>query len=155
MAKKPTTVYVSEEFTTQLRDRGFVLSQIAESAFEIAAGTDFEDLAVKMRLDTINNDIEETKKRLVSYRVSMAADEARLVELEATKSSTSSEWEYAKKVARTTALMRQINQIIWAADYDEELIKEKGGEFISKLLTYNPNFDLPKHIIKLRKLLST
>ncbi len=150
-----TSVYVDLDLCEELEEKGFTISQLANSALKIIGTEDFDDVAVEMRLTALDEQICEIEAYVTQLKSQLEWKEKQLEFLREQRETTITDWQLARDTVMVTRYVKSINQIIIACGYDKEMVEEMAAKHLEKLLRVNPTFNLERHIARFKKIMSS
>lgn len=154
MAKR-SSVYIHGDKLEALKEKGYEsFNAIVNKTIDILLSEEFEDLAVEMKKNKIIEMIDEVNRDLVALKLreqSLMAERERLTRW---RDTIQEEWDYTKNTVILSGYIKNLGRVIIACDYNEINVREAAQHLLDNITTLNPQFDLAKHIARLKDIMS-
>lgn len=147
------TVYCDKDKLDEAEKRGFKRRQLLETAIDAALQNELDDIVVTLKLGRLEEEISLLEQtQLILERQAVEVGE-RLTYLRQARDQLKVDWEKTKMISKRSGLIRQLNQIAIATDYDANIVAENAKPIINELLKTDPAFDIEKHISRFKKIM--
>lgn len=150
-----SSVYIDLDKAEELSKKGLTVSMITQAAISLALTDDFEDLAVEMRLDELDNKIEKLRVEIAGYGMKLEVKQELLERYTSQKNELIAEREEARDTVILAKYIRSLNQVIIASGYDESIVEETAGDLITKIVKVNPHFSLTSHVKRFKRIMDS
>lgn len=146
MAKGQWTGYIDYDKIDKIKEMGFVPSQVIDSALSVILSNDFDDVALKLKIEWIEQSIEEAEELQRRLQLKLISTRERIEEMTREREEMKSTYQHVTTVVKLQTLMKSLNQLIIINQYDAFVIEKDNKQLIDDIHKLNPTFSLESHV---------
>lgn len=153
MVKKAYTLYLDEEYVDEVRSRNYKLSQLCNESIKVFASEDFNDIEEATRIAIMDDMIAEAKVAMDKKTLELSYATNEYNRIIAMKEDAIREYQEAKQTMLVSGLIRELNRVIIANEFDIEIVRLSCMGLIESIHENSEYFDLDTHIARLKNVL--
>lgn len=150
MSKKAITLYVEEDLVTDLKERKFNMSFLFNETMKVYLDNDFTDVEIAARISAFDQLIIEQRTNVDKKHLECELEEGKLARLIDRRQAMMEEFIETQKTLRMSAMIRELNKVIIASEFDVTTVKESCFTMIIKIQEMSSHFNLEKHVERLK-----
>lgn len=152
--RRSTSITIDDGTIDDLKDLGFSLSGFTQLAVDTLLSEGFDDFTLSLKLKMLEEEaasVEEEIGRYESRVKFLIKQKERITEL---RDIVTRNYEEARDNAYACSLIDKLNNIVILSGYDITIIDEKAADIITEIRKYNDEFDLQRHIDRIKSFIS-
>ena len=149
-----TSIVIEDGVVDSLRDLGYTLSGFTQTAVDVLLSEGFDDFAMALKLKLLEQEELDIDEEIIKSEARIAYLRRQKQRVEELRGIVHRNYEAAKASAVTCNLIDKLNHAIIMSGYDIESVKKTNKDTINELKNLNKDFDLARHIERIKKLVT-
>lgn len=153
MGKKSVTIYIEDELIDEARNRNYNISFLVNETLKLYLNENFNEIEIAARLSAIDAILLDMKVDVNRRQLEYQAAVDKYDRLLKRRNNMEEEFMEAQRTLRLSRIIRELNSIIIACDFDIKVIEESCNELTRRISELSPYFNLEKHVARLKNTL--